>query len=402
MRNAGKLFLFLLLPFGVFAQKNPGDEYMRGLAFFRNAQNDSALHYFNHAWEKDKNNPDIAYYRGLTLMRKGETDLAMPDLQKVESAEKGRASFYLAQIMAMKGDLENTLRYLDINLQSAYKVPEKDIFLDPAMAKFEKDPAWTGFWKEAKYYTAFDALLAEADFLASTGAYVEAINLLSEGLKKAYRKAPLYARRAEIYLSLKNERLALEDMNSAIEADKKNPGLFFKRAELNYRLGKYKPALDDYQSALKLKPDMLEAYPGKALALNKNGMTEQAVTDFDFYLKYQPGDAKAWFLYGNMHRENERLFDALSCYNKCLAISPDKAEYFLARGETYLRTRTYRYANNDFGMALDLDPTIGKAWYNKGLALIELGMKPEACDCFKKAGNLGIYEAYAQAERICK
>jgi tetratricopeptide (TPR) repeat protein len=401
-RNFKYHLLLLFLPLPVIAQRQLPDDYLRGLAFFRQAVYDSSIVYFTRNIEKDKPGAQSWYYRGSAYLAMGETDKALEDFLTAEKSEKGKASWELAKIAASRNDLPEALRYLEINLQSNYNVPESKVFLDPDFSTFEKNPAWIDFWNRNTNYSALDALLSEANQLIKSGAALDAINLLTEGLSKGYRKAPLYSLRGSIYLTLKNDKLALSDLNSAIESDQRNARLYLERGRLNYRMQKYEQAVNDYQSALKLQSDLMEIYPLLGQAKHKASRSEEAVADFTYYLRYFSEDAAAWYHFGVVYKESGKYFNALECFNKCIAKDQNKADYYNARGETYLQTRTWRYADNDFAMALDLEPGNARTYLNKGLALIQLGQKEEACFCFSKASAYGLFEATAYQDKYCK
>ncbi|HYW94232.1 MAG TPA: tetratricopeptide repeat protein [Bacteroidales bacterium] len=395
--------LLLLLPVSVLGQHLPGENYIRGVAFYQQAEYDSAVSSFTSNLADNAKNTDALFYRGLAYFHEGDFDKSLADFAAVDKSDPGRGAIWIARIYARKNNIDECLKYLDLHLKSNYKLPESEILLDKNLGVFENDPKWTNFWKNATYYTGFDQTMAEARYLINSGDYVEAADVLSEGLKSGgYRKSPLYTERARVYLATGNDRQALEDLNAAIAADRRNAELYARRADLNYKLEKYKNALDDYETALKYDPDHFSLYPKRALARNKNGMYDNAVEDMEFYLKYFKDDHHNWYNYGMINRENNKMFDALKCFNKALALDKAIPEYFMARGETYLDTRTYKYARNDFSMALDLDPRNAKAYLDLGLAALKLGDNSQACYGFNKAYEYGLFEAREYIDKYCR
>ncbi len=401
-RNIKIAILLFLLPLSLFGQRKPDDDYLRGMAYYSGEKYDSSIVYLTRSLAKDDGNTEARYYRALSYLKAGNGEMALKDFEEVNQAEKGRGAIWIARIYARRGDLEGTLRYLDQHLNSRYRLPESTILLDKDLSVFETNKKWIGFWKNSSYYTKFDNIMAEADYLIKTGDYVEAADILSEGLKANYRKAPLYSKRAEVYLLTGNERQALEDLSAAIGSDRRNADLYARRARLYYQSGKFRNALEDYEAALRSEPDNFRLYPEMALAKSKNGLYDEAVSDMELYLKYFTSDHRNWYNLGMIHKENDKLFKALKCFNKALTISQAEPDYFLARGETYMGTRTYKYARNDFSMALDLDPANAQAYYELGLAAVKLGNTDEACYGFNKAYEHGLFEAKEYMEKYCK
>ncbi len=396
------ILVWLLFPASLMAQKMPEDNYLRGYAFYLQEKYDSAITCFDKSLKISGQNTDAFYYRGLSYLKTGNDQKAIQDFTEVDKSDQGRGAIWIARIYARENNVDEMLKYLDLHLRSNNRLPESVILLDNDFSAYENNRKWTDFWKSANYYTGFDHALAQANYLIKTGDYAEAADVISEGLKSNYRKAPLYAKRAEVYLNTGNDKQALADLNAALTTDHRNADLYARRADVNYRLGKFTDALDDYASALKYDPDNIKLYPRRALANSKNGLYDQAVSDMNFYLTYFSDDDTSWYHFGMIHRENHKLFDALHCFNKALSLSQADPKYFVARGETYMDTRTYKYAHNDFTMALDLDPHDAKAYFDLGTAAVKLGNRDEACYGFRKAYENGYQQAREFMDQYCK
>lgn len=402
MNNYKFIFILLLIQGILRAQNVPDDNYMKGLVFYGQEKFDSAIVYFDLSLKQVKQNDNTLYYKALSNFERGDMLNALSDFTELEKLKKGRGALYLARIYARMDNLQEVLKYLEIHLKSNYRSPESEILLDPYLTKFEDNPEWRSFWKENSFYSNLDEILAEADYLTKTRNYIDAINVLSEGLKGGYRKSVLYSKRAVVYMNMENDKLAINDLNMAIEGDRRNASLFETRGDIQHKLGKYKEALDDFESALRLEPDKINLYPKRALAYGKNGLYDKASKDMEFYLSYFKEDSEAWYNYGSINIESGNYFKALECLNKSLAINPNDPRYFFSRGITYLNTKTYQYAMNDFSMALDLEPDNGQAYYQKGLAAVKLGKNSDACFCFERAFHFGLFEAKELMEKYCK
>jgi len=384
-----------------YGQKPLDENYLAGIAMYERGIQDSALIYLHKSLQTDPQNTNAHFYLGMIYFEKNYIEEAIKHFQIVEKKQIARASLMLVKAYAKEGDVDKAIEYLDIHLKSNYKEAESKILLDPIIQTLENNSLWIDFWKNNNAYTGFDEAIASINYLIKSEEYLEAINEISEGLEKAYRKSPLLALRAEIYSKLGNYGLAISDLNDAIAGDKRNADLYIARAKNLIKQEKYKLALEDLDFALKYNPEKFDIYPLRATVSQKTGLIELAKSDMNFYLKYFPNDDMAWFNFGEIYKSEGLYFDALRCYNKCLEMSNTKAEYYLSRGETYFNTRTYKYANNDLSMALDLDPRNSKAYFIKGKTNINLGDKDLACYCFQMAYELGLKEAYNEIIKYC-
>jgi tetratricopeptide (TPR) repeat protein len=401
LRNESSAVFSVLLS-EAFPQVLKENNYLLGNAKLEIGQYDSALVYLDKSLEINANNTDALFNKGMALYHKAQYAMAIREFEQVEKTSKGKAAIWMARCYANLRDTDNCLKALDIHLNSNYRLPESTLLLDKDLAILENDPKYIDFWKKGNWYTGLDQTIAEAGYLIKTQKYPEAINILSEGLKKGYRKAPLYAKRAEVYIKAGNYRLALDDLNQAIELDRRNDELLAQRANILYNTGKYKPAMEDFNAALRISPEEMKYYVGRAMALNKAGFYADATNDINLYLKYYPGNDTAWYQCGMIHYDNGNYFDALNCFSNSLKIKQTDARYFAARGATYLKTRTYQYAWKDLSMALDLNPNDSQCLVNKGIAALNTGNNDDACFCFEMARKLGNKEAFNYAEKYCK
>ena len=398
-----KILFLLLLVTSIkgFGQRLPDNYLLSGMAMYERDIKDSSLIYFKKSLEIKPEDSDSHFYIGKIYFEMNHNSEAIKHFLIVEKKQIGRASFMLVKTYARIGEIDKAIEFLEIHLKSNYKLPESKILLDPVIQELENNSLWIDFWKNNNSYTGFDEVIASIKYLIKTNEYLEAINLINESLKKAYRKSPLLALRAEIYNTLENYGLAIDDLNNAIPGDKRNPRLYVFRAEVLMKEQKYKSALKDLDIALKFSPENFSIYPIRAKAEQRLGFLELAQSDMDFYLKYFPEDDNAWYSYGEIYKSEGLYFDALKCFNKCLRLDKTKAEYFLSRGETYYNTRTYKYANNDLAMALDLDPRNAKAYFFKGQTNLKLNDQEHACYCFQKAFEYGMRESYNEMIKYC-
>lgn len=81
--------------------------------------------------------------------------------------------------------------------------------------------------------------------------------------------------------------------------------------------------------------------------------------------------------------------------NHALAFSPQNAYLLYNRGNTHAQRLDYEQAIADYTAALEQEPAMAEAYYNRGICFIKLNRLSEGISDLSKAGELGLYTAYS-------
>lgn len=87
----------------------------------------------------------------------------------------------------------------------------------------------------------------------------------------------------------------------------------------------------------------------------------------------EAGDAYEAYCNGRWLLEAREYRQAAIALERAKKLEPDKASIREALGRAYLASRSYRRAADEFGAAVDLDPTDGYAHYGLARSLSRLG-----------------------------
>ena len=382
--------LLLIIPGLGFAQSDP---YLSGRASMINGSLDSALNFLEDALQKNPGDAELYFHLGEVYFGLQNYPAARDAFYECEKRRKGKGSFYLAKCEAKLNHEQQALKYLRIHLSSRYKRSESDILLDEDLSGLQGLAGWQQLWNEKRWYSDPDQEYQQAVYLKKQGDFLEAINLLNKLEKQGYKRSTIQTEKALIYQELGNMKAASSSLKSAVKSDIRNLDAWQHLARLQTAAGDAEDALPGLDRVIRQDPARFDAYIMRAEARSQTGDLSGALEDMDLYLTYFPVDDSAIYLKGRIQYNHGKYLDAIKSFNRSLALDSGKPEYYFGRGRTYAATGTTRYAERDMSMALDLDPLNGEIWFEKGKLAEQRGDRLDACYCYQKAFQYGIFEA---------
>ena len=133
-------------------------------------------------------------------------------------------------------------------------------------------------------------------------------------------------------------------------------------------------------------------------AANERSAALQAAEE---YLNLYPEDEKAIRQAGLASAENKLFSKAIKYFSDNIEKHPSSAQNFTDRANVYLQIKSWDAAEYDYSMSLDLWPRNGDVYYNKGLALMQMGKVDQACHDFRMALRYGNNKASGMISRHC-
>lgn len=153
---------------------------------------------------------------------------------------------------------------------------------------------------------------------------------------------------------------ALTQYHAAVDLDNTNYLTYFKRATVYLALGKAKLAIQDLDRALELKPDFTTARSQRGTVYLKMGEYEKAELDLHHALQEDPYNEETSYLFNRIQPAREQvqlIHDVISrndhqtavvLLTQLLEISPWSAEFRELRAHAYLATGDRISAVSDF------------------------------------------------------
>ncbi|MDX2413803.1 MAG: tetratricopeptide repeat protein [Bacteroidales bacterium] len=400
-----KRFILIILAIGIFQQsycQKKSFDYLKARSHMEMENYDSALYYFNRLINKVPKNFTAIYERGMVHYYLNMFPSADKDFRLVNQRYKERASLMLAKTELRLNHPEIAIKYLREHLESSYRIPEKDLLLDPELSSLEGTSLWNELWREKEWYLPVEVEIQEARYMMNSGNHLEALNILQKLEKQGLKRSQIYQCKAEIYLLTGNVKAAESELTKSVKANYRNLEAVKMRASLYYESGDYEDALADCENILRQDPASFDLLILSAKTKSKLEDHEGALKNITLYRAMFPNDDKGFYEEGNIYFAQGKYLKAIPCFNHALDLNKGEATYYYARGLSYAASNTHKYAVKDFSMSLDLDPLSAEAWYAKGLTEIELGDMEAACFAFRRATQYGIVKARAQVEKLCK
>ena len=122
-----------------------------------------------------------------------------------------------------------------------------------------------------------------------------------------------------------------------------------------------------------------------AVAAHKAGHLSVAEKGYRKVLKLAPNEPEPNYLLGVILLKTDRLEDAISSLERCLATNPEHVDALNAVGSAYSKASRNDKAIEVLEHALELEKNDPKVWINLGLACIETNQHERAIDAFEEA-----------------
>ncbi|MFQ5788843.1 MAG: tetratricopeptide repeat protein [Acidobacteriota bacterium] len=252
------------------------------------------------------------------------------------------------------------------------------------------------------------ALCFRGRALIQLGKYPEAALELATALEKRPQDVPCREALGLAYLRAEEPGLAVEALAPLMEAAEVSPSASAVYGIALAKLGRSEEAIEPLQKAL-------AAQPGRSLALLSLGRAFQSLRRFeeaaavfrrgidlpppdnirfilglarceirlgrsaearerlDSLMARHPQVGRAWFLKGTVELETQRYAEAVTAFTKARELGYKAAELHLSLGIALGLTGKNEAALEALDQALDVDPDLALAYYDKGLFLFEEG-----------------------------
>jgi tetratricopeptide (TPR) repeat protein len=298
--------------------------------------------------DKDPKNAKALSVRGMSLKKLGKYDLAVEDLKNSLIYEEIVNNYMLMGICYDILEMENEAIEAYSNFISKSKIKQDD----PAMELF-KENMMSVFRNRAQAYFSI------SKHNEAIQDYTKAISMC--GNEDIVRE--MKGKRSLCFKALGFEEEAKRDyidsmQNNVNEIYNEGINLFYKK--------KYIEALDTMNAAIEIKDDDFNFYFVRGVCYKYIGELEHAIQDFETSFKLNPEYTKAVFPLLKLYEKLNKMKSVLRCYDILLEKCPT-AELYLDRATLYGEIEGKENESlSDFSSAIQLNPDLIDAYYNRG------------------------------------
>ncbi len=378
-----------------FAQEKIPVDYYKALNYYSHENYDSALIQLNSCTD----DPNCAIFTAKILFDTGNYSSAIEKFKSIIEISPKEASFGLATIYAEMGFADESIVWLEKYFECKNPKSYSEIITIKSFDNISNSSEWREFWNESRY-SKKDEKLSESKYLIKSGNPLAAVDLLqSEDFGSLnYLKFQILS---EAYFATENYSAASSNIDISLAKKDDNSESLNLKYEICKKTQNYQ---DCYTTAIKLlevnayDPQNLFRLSESCLLVNRN---QEALTFVNTYLGCFPDSEIAVFLKVNILNKQQDYRNALISLNKLISLNSSEKDYFILRADIYYLLESWKFASDDYSMALDITPFQPEVYYKMGVCQFNLNNKEKACHSWKKAANMKNRDAAEMLFKYC-
>ena len=201
--------------------------------------------------------------------------------------------------------------------------------------------------------------------------------------------------RASLYVQGDDYPRAIDDYTAYLRQNPESETAYRLRGQAFEAIGSLVQAIDDFGACLRLDPDSIEIRLRRAALYQQRDQFDEATREFRMVLQLNPAHAQATLGLVRSERLTEWRQQSIDELSKAIAAAPNDAAAYRRRGIVH-RDRGYLFAaNGDLTVALILDPTSARTWYQRAETNEAAGHFPECLADVEQALSRAPGDAWA-------
>lgn len=230
--------------------------------------------------------------------------------------------------------------------------------------------------------------------------YQEALINFTQAIAEKNNFAAAYGNRCLVYLQLEKYENAVSDCTEAINLSPKNAEAYLNRGLAYLRLGDYQAAISDNNQAITLNPRDFRPHYNRGIAYASLGKNQEAIKDYNFALSQIPSTntislGEIYNDRGLASLESHHIQTAKQDFSLAIRLNNSNHRAYFNRGCAIALEGDYKNAAHDFAQVILINPNNAQAYLNRGVAYHRLGYQQAAIEdlkiaakYFEKEGNV--------------
>lgn len=147
---------------------------------------------------------------------------------------------------------------------------------------------------------------------------------------------------------------------------------------------RFMPQAEHHFRVAAANPDFTNSYLGLGYVYLRTGQLDQAVENFEIYLKDNQDDANTLNRVGYAYLQLNQLENALKCFKQYRDLEPDNPNSHDSYAECLMNLERYDEAIAEYNIALDLDPNWSNGVFMLGEIFRQTGKTEEAVKYYER------------------
>jgi tetratricopeptide (TPR) repeat protein len=254
---------------------------------------------------------------------------------------------------------------------------------------------------EKNDYTSAEKQHYQARVLLENKKYSQALFIIDEIIARDTKDSEAYFLQSKIAFNLQDYKKANYAIEKALDLNTLKTEYYRQKVCSNLKLGNYTIALETVNKLIRKDLYNINSFILKLEVLLANDMFNESSVLSNSLLQLIPENKEVLIANGKSLYKTGDYLGALKSTNHLLEVEKSKKGFEL-RGDIYMATSTYKYAEYDYSMSLDINPYNGDVYAKKGFARYKHGNQKGACSDWEKAIRYGSYQAVKYKEQYCK
>lgn len=247
----------------------------------------------------------------------------------------------------------------------------------------------------------------DSQFLLSIGLFKT--NHLSQALTTTKeilsfdKDGSYYGLHGEVLLAMNDYSAALNYLRQAVKKDPRN-SLNQKNLCRSARFAaSFEEALTACNASIQIDSDYAEAYFERANILQSMHQFIQALSDYDRAIAIRPSESRYLINRGSTKQSLGDYESALYDFNQAISAKGNNAYAYYNRGISHIYLNNLEKARKDFSTAIALNKDYAEAYFNRGITHQLMNEIPQACTDFETAITNGLADAKEMMSKLnCK